>query len=118
RYGAYEVTTDVYKLNEKPLSSAELEGTKVEPSGLITKQGKPVGVMNNEKAVVGYNTPSRKLEIFSRTLADWKWPEFALPEYYRSHVDRAAQVASLGVPVAEFDPRYMPLVEWPKDAKG
>ena len=118
KYGAYEVTTDVYKLNEKPLSPTELEGTKVEPGGLVTKQGKPVGVMSNEKVVVGYNTPSRKLEIFSKTLVDWKWPEFALPEYYRSHVDRAAQAASLGSATANIDRTYMPVVEWPNDARG
>ena len=59
--------------------------------------------------VVGYNTPSRKLELFSKTLADWKWPEFALPEYYRSHIHRSAH--------GSFDwesrpriliPKYMP----------
>jgi anaerobic selenocysteine-containing dehydrogenase len=118
KYGAYEVTTDVYKLNEKPLSSAELEGAKVEANGLVTKQGKALGVMNNDKAVVGYNTPSRKLEIFSSTLVEWKWPEFALPEYYRSHVDRAAQAASLGSVTASVDRKYMPVVEWPKEANG
>ena len=46
--------------------------------------------------MVGYNTPSRKLELFSKTLADWKWPEFALPEYYRSHVHKSAQAARWG----------------------
>jgi len=118
KYGAFEVTTDVYKLNEKPLSPAELEGTNIQSNGVVTKEGKPVGVMNHDKAVAGYNTPSRKLEIFSKTLTDWKWPEFALPEYYRSHVDRSAQAASLAISSADFDPKYMPVVEWPKDARG
>ena len=68
--------------------------------------------------MVGYNTPSRKLEIFSKTMADWKWPEFALPEYYRSHIHRSAQGASMGKPAEDFDPKYMPRVEWPKDAHG
>ena len=71
------------------------------------------------KAVVGYNTPSRKLELFSKTMADWKWPEFALPEYYRSHIHRSAQAASMGESGRRFrSKRYMPLVEWPKDANG
>jgi anaerobic selenocysteine-containing dehydrogenase len=95
KYGAYEVTTDVYKLNEKPVAPADLSGSKVEANGLITKGGKAVGVMVNGQPVVGYNTPSRKLELFSKTMADWKWPEFALPEYYRSHIHKSAQAASL-----------------------
>jgi anaerobic selenocysteine-containing dehydrogenase len=122
KYGAYEVTTDVYKLNEKPVASADLSGSKVEANGVVTKEGKAVGVMVDGAAVVGYNTPSRKLELFSKTMVDWKWPEFALPEYYRSHVHRSAQAASLGKTAEEFDPdfdpRYMPLVEWPKESNG
>ncbi|MGH7504347.1 MAG: molybdopterin dinucleotide binding domain-containing protein, partial [Longimicrobiales bacterium] len=31
-------------------------------------------------------TPSGKLEFFSRTLADWGWPEYALPAYIESHI--------------------------------
>jgi anaerobic selenocysteine-containing dehydrogenase len=122
KYGAFEVTTDVYKMNEKPLAPADLSESTTEPNGVVTKGGKAVGVMVEGEAVVGYNTPSRKLELFSKTMADWKWPEFALPEYYRSHIHRAAQAASLARPGEDSDPdfdtRYMPRVEWPKDAKG
>ena len=118
KYGAYEVTTDVHRLNEKPVAPAELAGSQVEANGVVKKNGKAVGVMVNGEAVVGYNTPSRKLELFSKTMVDWKWPEFALPEYYRSHVHRSAQGASVGSPGEDFDARYMPLVEWPKDAHG
>jgi anaerobic selenocysteine-containing dehydrogenase len=96
-------------LNEKPVAEADVTGSSAAPNGVLTKNGKPVGVMVDGKSVVGYNTPSRKLEIFSRTMADWKWPEFALPEYCRSHVHRRAD---------EFDPRYMPSVDWPEHAHG
>jgi anaerobic selenocysteine-containing dehydrogenase len=34
----------------------------------------------------GFPTPSRKLEIYSPTLAEFGWPELAAPEYVRSHV--------------------------------
>jgi anaerobic selenocysteine-containing dehydrogenase len=34
----------------------------------------------------GYPTPSKKLEFFSKTLADWGWPEEAVPRYGKSHV--------------------------------
>jgi anaerobic selenocysteine-containing dehydrogenase len=118
KFGAFEVTREVYKQNEKPVEAAVLAGSKVEASGIITKEGKPVGLMVEDKAVAGYNTPSRKLELFSKTMADWKWPEFTLPEYYRSHIHRSAQAASLGQPAEEFDPTYMPIAEWPKDARG
>ena len=117
KYGAYEVTTDVHRQNEKAVSAAEMTGANVEANGVIKKDGKAVGVMIDGKPVVGYNTPSRKLELFSKTMSEWKWPEFALPEYYRSHIHRAAQAASLGK-TSDFDARYMPLVEWPKEARG
>ena len=51
-------------------------------------------------------------------MADWKWPEFALPEYYRSHIHRSAHTASQGKPSDDFDPLYTPVVQWPKDARG
>ena len=105
KYGAYEVTTDVYKLNEKPVAPADLAGSKVEANGVVTKEGKAVGVMVDGEAVVGYNTPSRKLELFSKTMADWKWPEFALPEYYRSHIHRVGAGGVAGkAPREDFDP--------------
>ena len=118
KYGAYEVTRDVYKQNEKSLTEKELAESQVDLAGVIRKQGKAVGVMVDRKAVAGYNTPSRKLEIFSKTMTDWKWPEFALPEYYRSHIHHGAQAASVGETAADFDSKYAPKVIWPEQAKG
>ena len=126
KYGAYEVTKDVYRLNEKAVAPADLSGSSLEANGVVTKNGKAVGVMVAGEAVVGYGTPSRKLELFSKTLADWKWPEFTLPEYYRSHIHKSAQAASMEKTAedsgssgeSDFDPRYAPRVEWPKDANG
>lgn len=109
KYGVFEVTKDVYRLNEKPVAEVDLAEASTAQNGVLTKNGKSVGVVVDGKPVVGYNTPSRKLEIFSRTLVDWKWPEFALPEYYRSHIHRVAD---------EFDPKYMPSVDWPEHAHG
>jgi anaerobic selenocysteine-containing dehydrogenase len=34
----------------------------------------------------GFNTPSRKLEFYSPTLASWGWPEHAIPRYVPGHV--------------------------------
>jgi anaerobic selenocysteine-containing dehydrogenase len=39
---------------------------------------------------VGFPTPSRKLEIFSKTLKEWGWGDEALPGYIRSHVHKDA----------------------------
>jgi anaerobic selenocysteine-containing dehydrogenase len=38
------------------------------------------------RALRGFPTPSGKLEFYSRTLAEWGWPEYALPTYIKSHV--------------------------------
>ena len=118
RYGAFAVPGDVHRLNEAPVAEADLAGLETGGNGVLTKDGQPLGVMVEGKAVTGYNTPSRKLEIFSKTLADWKWPEFALPEYCRSHIHRAAREASGGKTPDGFDPARTPVVEWPPDAHG
>ena len=34
----------------------------------------------------GFTTPSKKLEFFSSTLAEWGWPEHAIPRYVPGHV--------------------------------
>jgi anaerobic selenocysteine-containing dehydrogenase len=118
KYGAFEIKGEVHKLNEQPVSDADLAQSETTPQGVITKKGKSIGVMIDSKPVVGYNTPSRKLELFSKTMADWNWPEFVLPEYYRSHIHGSARAASLDQGADEFDPRWMPRVEWPEHARG
>src|SRR5207248_1838133 len=55
-------------------------------SNLILKNGNAIGVKVDGKACVGFPTPSRKLEFFSKTLKDWRWPEHAIPGYIKSHV--------------------------------
>jgi anaerobic selenocysteine-containing dehydrogenase len=45
-----------------------------------------VGVEIDGQACAGFPTPSRKLEFFSKTLKDWKWPEQSTPGYIKSHV--------------------------------
>ena len=36
--------------------------------------------------VQGFNTPSRLLEFYSPTMAQWGWPEHAVPRYVPGHV--------------------------------
>jgi anaerobic selenocysteine-containing dehydrogenase len=65
KYGAFLVEDHVYRTHEQPEQN---------------------GVMVDGVARRGFPTPSRKLEFFSKTLKDWKWPEHAVPGYIRSHV--------------------------------
>ena len=65
KYGAFLVEDNVYRTYESPQDN---------------------GVVVDGVARVGFPTPSRKLEFFSKTLKDWKWPEHAVPGYIRSHV--------------------------------
>jgi len=97
RYGAFKVDDVAYsKAHEQTLLPDALAGTRVnESSGLIEKDGKPVGIMADGVPRTGFNTPSRRLEFYSPTLAAWGWPEHAIPRYVPGHVhwrtlDRAA----------------------------
>ena len=90
KYGAFEIERDVYKLHERPLGPADLEGTRVDARDRVVRDsgGRPttVGVVVDGRPAAGFPTPSRRLEFFSRTMKDWGWPEFSLPGYIRSHV--------------------------------
>ena len=89
RYGAFLIDEGSYLGHEKPLAAAELEGSIADSAtGVVTRKGAAVGVAIDGVARAGFPTPSRKLEFFSKTLKDWKWPEQALPTYARSHVHR------------------------------
>jgi anaerobic selenocysteine-containing dehydrogenase len=90
KYGAFEISRDVYRRHERRLAPSELEGTHVDSAGRLVRNGvrngAAAGVVIDGEPVVGFPTPSGRLEFFSRTLKDWRWPEFALPGYIRSHV--------------------------------
>ena len=87
KYGAFEVEKSVYKKNEQLLTEEELKGSLVDKkTKVITKGGKPIGVEINGKSMVGFPTPSRKNEFYSQTMVDWKWPEYAIPKYLKSHI--------------------------------
>ncbi len=68
KYGCFEVLRDHYVPYE-----AEVKEGGVEVDGVRRK---------------GFETPSKKLELFSKTLYDWGWPEqeYVLPWPLESHV--------------------------------
>jgi len=87
KYGAFLVEDKVYHTHEQPLSADELHGARVDPvTKVVVKGGEAVGLEVDGVPRLGFPTPSRRLEFFSRTLKEWKWPEQAVPSYIRSHV--------------------------------
>ncbi len=109
RYGAFEVKRKVGALYEETVPAAELEDISVDDSGRVFSHapkpasqnivplptpdgdaaGRRLAGLNLDGEVKrGFPTPSGRLEFFSRTLADWGWPEYALPTYIKSHVHR------------------------------
>lgn len=67
--GAFEDPDEkpYYEPYLKPLTAKELEGAVTDPrTGILTKDGKGIGILHHGKAVVGFKTPSRKLEVRSQ----------------------------------------------------
>jgi anaerobic selenocysteine-containing dehydrogenase len=75
RKGAYLIEPDVTALHEKPA---------------------PAGVEVDGVPVAGFPTPSRKLEVYSRTMVDWGWADQAMPGYIKSHIHPSALARSRG----------------------
>ena len=107
KYGAFEIRSGAEAEFERALSPEEtLEATKDEATGVLYtrsaatppknivpspvapsgERGRPIGVLVDGEARFGFRTPSRRLEFFSSTLADFGWPELAIPTYIKSHV--------------------------------
>ena len=106
--GAFEISHNVGQVHETPLDALELEGAVVnsltgrvyspslKPAGKnvvpmgdpdVDSEGRrPVGVNIDGQLLRGFPTPSGKLEFYSSTLAQWGWPEHAIPGYIKSHV--------------------------------
>ena len=88
KFGAFEVSQRDYQKHLRGLSGKDLEGATTDAAtGVIRRGGEAIGVrMDDGSAVVGFATPSRKLEFYSQTMVDWGWPEYAVPAYISSHV--------------------------------
>jgi len=89
KYGAFLVDDRVYRAHEQRLQERQLEGATTDSqSRVVSKDGVSIGVEIEGIVHSGFPTPSRKLEFFSKTLKEWKWPEYAIPTYIHSHVHR------------------------------
>ncbi|MEM7310691.1 MAG: molybdopterin-dependent oxidoreductase [Planctomycetota bacterium] len=50
----------------RPLTPEQLEGAEVDDAtGIVTKDGRGIGILQDGRAVRGFRTPSRKLEVYS-----------------------------------------------------
>lgn len=107
RYGSFEITRKVGALYEEAVPAAELDDIQTDSLGRVfTRAAKPsspnvvpipspdgdadgrrlAGVKIDGEIKRGFPTPSGRLEFFSKTIADWGWPEYSIPTYIRSHV--------------------------------
>jgi anaerobic selenocysteine-containing dehydrogenase len=110
RYGAFEIDRGVGARHEAPVPHEELADVHLgahgrvytaaprpagpnvvpEPSPDPDPEGRrPAGVVVDGEVRRGFPTPSGRLEFYSATLADWGWPEYAVPTYVPSHVHPA-----------------------------
>src|SRR5437773_1852476 len=71
RHGAFLVSTDVYEGHLQKLAEKEVAGASVDATKTIVKDGKPLGVVVDGAPRVGFNTPTKRLELWSQTLVDW-----------------------------------------------
>jgi anaerobic selenocysteine-containing dehydrogenase len=108
KYGAFEIPGDQYALHEQELSDDDLAaaGAVRGDDGVYRVPGTAglhdrladvhghlpfigdgsIGLDLDGQAVVGFPTPSRKLEMYSPLLRDWGWPEYVMPGFIKSHV--------------------------------
>jgi anaerobic selenocysteine-containing dehydrogenase len=88
RFGAFLVEKESYEGHLAELGADAMKSAETDEDGTVRAAGKPIGVMAGGRARAGFTTPSRRLEIYSPTMAEWKWSEHALPGYIESHIHR------------------------------
>jgi len=109
KYGAFEITKDVYNQQEAPVLKELIDDSTSDnrheslwsnkpppktnfrpyPGPFLNDKGQTrVGLILDGKAVQGFPTPSGQLEFYSTTLKDWGWKEYALPIYPKDNAER------------------------------
>ena len=72
KYGVFQVTDNVSLQPRRTSDALTADEQAATASTSVVVDGVPRA---------GFNTPSRKLEFYSPTLAAWGWPEHAMPRY-------------------------------------
>ncbi len=87
KYGAFEVEKTCYNKHMEEVPKDQLKGAKLDKeNAAYVKDGKVVAVLVDGKPRVGFPTPSKRQEFYSRTLVEWGWPEYKIPVYIKSHI--------------------------------
>ncbi len=107
QYGAFEVAKKIGQVFAEEVPASELDDHQVSDGGRVYTRApkpatanvvphptpdadaegrRPVGVEVDGQILRGWPTPTGKLEFYSKTHADWGWPEYATPTYIKSHV--------------------------------
>src|SRR5262249_37433260 len=107
RYGCFEVRRKIGAVYEESVPPEESEDAQQDRFGRVyTRTAKPASphvvpfptiagdpegrmfacVLVDGELKRGFPTPSGRLEFYSPTLAEWGWPEYAIPTYFKSHV--------------------------------
>ena len=106
--GSYSIPGDQETPYERDVDPSVVEGCEKDESGVYRKPGtsgmwdgtpegladiKLAGLGDGSPAIEidgelkeGFVTPSKKLELYSTTLKEWGWPEYATPKWIPSHV--------------------------------
>jgi anaerobic selenocysteine-containing dehydrogenase len=106
--GAYAVPGDPYTPYERAVDPSAVQGATKDDEGVYRVPGTagtfdgsddaysstklaPLGdgspaVEVDGELKEGFPTPSKKLELYSTTMRDWGWPEYATPTWIPSHV--------------------------------
>jgi len=87
RFGAFAVKTTALQQHAAALPAATLATARTEADGrVVGADGSTLGIVVDGVARKGFPTPSGRQELFSATMTEWGWPEYAVPTYIRSHV--------------------------------
>ena len=86
KFGAFEVSMSSTPPFAQPLPTTT--DMVQDSAGRVLVGGKAAGVLVDGAPHKGFDTPSRKLEFYSPTLAQWGWPEreYVIPWPLPSHV--------------------------------
>jgi anaerobic selenocysteine-containing dehydrogenase len=123
RHGAFEIRRGIGSVHAEQVPATELDDVATDALGrAFTRAPRPApenlvpvptpdgdaagrrlaGISVDGEIVRGFPTPSGRLELWSRTLAEWGWPEYALPAYIESHVHPRALAADQMVLIPTF----------------